>query len=312
MQVSTDATSIRNATLFRTLRLMRKSLESRLTSESVEQRSYAYLAYLLTLRRIPPNVRLYQATRAQQAQGILAARGVRGLMGVGQACVDVWYVGTLSNGTNSALLRPEQHTLDELTHQLGAARNDPDPAAPVIYFVLASALQRLGVPGVRSPPWEWQQLADERRLATTQPVAYVYLLTHVYLYCTDFGMLRVSDVRGECEREVATAAELLLRHTRTMIEPTSRRVLVGGVTSAADLVGEMLVVLLRVYGRMHPITAMVARVVEEMLASDEVCVMAEAGNMRGHTQVVLLSSWAMWRGDGGVLATGFEGVDPLP
>ena len=140
-------------------------------------------------------------------------------------------------------------------------------------------------------------------MAEEAPVIYMYLLTHVYLYETEFGTRSLGDSPGRAAVEEA-AAELLAYVPLALQPHNARRIFNGVVPDHADaralsrarwdVVCEAFFTLTRVYGQLHPVVEALAVRVEEFLDSDE-GLRAASDPSEGHLRGVCFGAWRVWQ-----------------
>jgi hypothetical protein len=282
------------AAVARRLRALRRRLRAAEDSPDLITRSMGYLGRLITGGAVGAGV-LRQATRTEQVRWArLSQRGVRrvglDLPDEIQATLDVWYIATLSLPARAAATyRPHPALLDSVKGGLwrwsewtaGGAR--AAGKGPILSFIFVESLRRCGVRGLA--PYEgWRAIArrarwivpgigsaafDERGVppAGAQLVLFAYLLTHIVIYNTEW-FTRAPDPATPQGRDVASAGRELLR-----LAPFLLRLPPGGGAAgrrspgeehrAFDIVGEVLICLLRLHGGAHPmVRALHARVAE--------------------------------------------------
>ena len=278
----------------RRLRALRRRLRAAEDSPNLITRSMGYLGRLITGGAVGAGV-LRQATRAEQVRWArLSQRGARrvglDLPDEIQATLDVWYISTLSLPARAAATyRPHPVLLDSVKGGLWRWSEwtaDGTRAAgkgPILSFIFAESLRRCGVRGLA--PYEgWRAIArrarwvvpgigsaafDERGVppAGAQLVLFAYLLTHIVIYNTEW-FTRAPDPATPQGRDVASAGRELLRLAPFLLRlppgggATGRRS-PGEEHRAFDIVGEVLICLLRLHGGAHPmVRALHARVAE--------------------------------------------------
>ena len=297
-----------------TLLAMQDSLRALEGDNSVVRRSYPYLGRLLTLKQAPPN-----GFRQMEHQAMIDLIGGEESIGgldwdTIQAVVDVWYVASIidTNRIHDPALRPPNTLLNTLARQMRSAyRNSASPVDRIMYYVVGKSLDRLGVDGAPNiPPYEWRHLASEIDMKKRYPAIYMYLLTHVYIYNTDFGTIPVHQTHDDGPQrvppslmtEIMAATDELVEMMPLALEPRgAQRIYNGMITGNVvsedtkyDLICELFFTMVRVYGTDHPVSAMLAVRVQSFLSRRKARPELDAES--GHFLAVCLASWVVWEG----------------
>lgn len=287
---------------------MQASLRMLESDASVVKRSYPYLGRLLTLKQ-PPT----QGFRQLDQTAMLALIGngdddddasARVDWDAIQAVVDVWYVASIIDPgrIDDPTLKPPASLLRALAGKMRSTyRQSSSPIDRIMYYVVGMALDRLRVEGAPAiEAFEWRSLAKEIDMKQRYPAIYMYLLTHVYIYNTDFGTIPVRSATPVVRAEIEAATDELIEMTPLALEPRGAQRVYNGMTSGGavgddtkyDLICELFFTMIRVHGPRHPVSAMLAVRVRGFLAQRTSH--PEADKEKGHLVAVCLASWVVW------------------
>ena len=225
-------------------------------------------------------------------------------------CPRFRYVGSILNPDrlNDPTLRPPEALLAALSQRLiDDYRSSKSPVDRIMYYVVGFGLHRLGVENAPAfTPYNWKEIAtsDGMDMKKNYPVVYIYLLTHVYIYNTDFGTVPLHDLPDAVRQEIVDAVDELIRFVplafqergfdRTyagMVAPFSSM----NVNAMYDCVSEMLFTLTRVHGKEHPLANALAVRMYEWL-STRITDAEEDKKYHGHLLAVTVGAWAVWEG----------------
>ena len=298
-----------------TIKSMQSTLRALESDPTVARRSYPYLGRLLVLNQAPPSG-LQQLSPKDMSDLLrsLVDPNANIDWDVVQAVVDVWYVATILDSTklHDPTLRPPKGVFDALCTRLKSYRVSNSPIDRIMYYVVGFGLHRLNVDGAPTfSPYNWKDIAKsgDMDMKRQYPAVYIYLLTHVYIYNTDFGTLPMEHVSVNVREEVEAAVQEMIemmplgmeergfgRIFHGMMDPskkTTEGLVVVDADTQYDCVCEMFFTAARVYGREHPVVNALAVLVYEFLSlriSNE----REDMKNRGHLLAVCVGSWAVW------------------
>ena len=315
--------------LVATLDSFRKTLHAlEADATSVAHRSYPYLGRLLCLKQAPPGG--FQQLGREAMRGLLnpsqRSGGDSGLDWDSiQAVVDVWYVASIIDPDKyleDPTLRPPPELLAKLAQRMQDERSSSSPIDRIMAYVVGKALARLQVDGApKFAPFSWRELASGIDMRGQFPVVYMYLLTHVYIYNTDFGTLPVAGLRDgsvmapasmsagadgpTVAREIDAAVAELIELAPLALEVRGGPVVFAGMMdpheaevpldTVYDIVCEIFFTIVRVHGRQHPMAVALSERVREYLTSRPPAE-GDSDRERGHFAAVCLASWVVWGG----------------
>ncbi len=272
-------------------------------SSNIAHRSYPYLGRLLTSKAVPAGG-LVQAD-ARQMQQMATAEELD--WDEIQAVCDVWYISVVLSAKNSHQLRPPDALIMRLTHKLKSDRASGEPIDLLMWYVVGKSLGRLGVTNAPEiPAYEWKNLARSVDMENRYPALYMYLLTHVYLYNTDFGKLDLSELARDVKTEVLSAGMEILKLMPLAVENRGLQHTFSGISAPGwdppletvfDLVCELSFTVTRIFGREHPSSEALAMLIREFLSSDNQRWVDDWEN-QGHLMAVCLSASQIFVGGG--------------
>ena len=323
---STNKATVPLKDVTNTIRSMQQSLRELEDDPSVDRRSYPYLGRLLTLKQAPPHG-LKQLGAKDMADLLIRLESPNEPIDwdVVQAVVDVWYIGVMLDPSrlNDATLRPPDALLEALCKQMKTYETSRSPIDRIMYYVVGFGLQRLNVPNAPVfAPYNWQTIAQGLRMKYNNPVVYIYLLTHVYIYNTDFGTIPMKDVSGNVRQEIQDAVDELIQMTPLVFQERGfGRVFSGMVRPGAkydldtvyDCVSEIFFTVTRVYGKEHPVANALAVRMYEWMSTRHSNNEADKES-HGHLLAVTVGAYAVWEGStvyipsGGAVSGGGEQV----
>ena len=289
------------------------------SAESVDDRSYPYLGRLLAVKQLPPNGLIQlNPTKMNELVLTLSDHSAHIDWDIVQAVVDVWYIASIIDPSkiNDPLLRPPEQLFNALCTRLEGYKISTSPVDRIMYYVVGFGLQRLHVPcAPKFVAYNWKEIATSNGMNMKQeyPAIYIYLLTHVYIYNTDFGSIKMSNVNEQVKEEIVEAVDELIEMVPFGLEPRGFYRIYNGMVAPPnnndkgsvskhspsinlnamfDCVCEMFFTVTRVHGRDHALAnALAIRVYEWM---SERTNEKNEGENRGHLLAVCLAAWQVW------------------
>ena len=290
-----------------TIQHMQEELRQLEHSTSVASRSFPYLGRLLTLKQSPPNG-LKQLEPEGMQDLLLSLSSLESHIDwdIVQAVVDVWYIASIIDPTrvNEMNLRPPDALFNALCDRLNGYKISTSPVDRIMYYVVGFGLQRLQVECAPIfEPYNWKEIANSGGMDMKQdyPVIYMYLLTHVYIYQTDFGTLKMTQVSESVRKEIEDAVLELIDMMPLALEPRSFQRVFNGMVAPEDtfddnamfdVVCEILFTVVRVHGKDHPVANALAVHVYEWMSKRSKY--ANDGDEHGHLLAVCVGAWQVW------------------